>query len=189
MNGNAGTFIVQTDEVNEKKRKANLGKKHSEETKRKLSQIGKEKTRTEDFKQKVSQFHTGRKRSDETCKKIGDAHRGKVISPELRLKMSEAKKGKPRGSPSPETIEKIRASNVGKIVSEETKIKIRLSVKDNGFFSTEQGRDMARKRNGLLLEQGRHPSQIMVTCIHCLKQCSKSMHTRWHGDNCKEQLK
>ncbi len=80
LNGNAGTFILQTEEVNEKKRKANLGKRHSDATKQKLKEKMKGVSRTEEFKKRVSEFHTGRKRSTETCEKIGAAHRGKTIS-------------------------------------------------------------------------------------------------------------
>lgn len=37
------------------------------------------------------------------------------------------------------------------------------------------------------LANGTHPSQMMRVCEHCGKECSVSMHVRWHGDNCKEK--
>lgn len=33
--------------------------------------------------------------------------------------------------------------------------------------------------------QGRHPAQLKMTCIHCGIVCSKTNHTRFHGQNCK----
>lgn len=129
--------------------------------------------------------HTGRKRSEETCRKIGESHKGKVLSAETKKRMSEAKKGKPRPPHSEETIEKIRIGNTGKIVSEETREKIRNAVKYNGYFSSEEGKQMARERNAKLIEEGCHPSQIHQICPHCQKSLPKSAITRWHGEKCK----
>lgn len=185
LNGNAGIFIVQTDEINERKRQAILGRKHTEQTKQKLSQIGKEKSRTDEFRRKVSEFHKGRKRSEETCLKIGDSQRGKQISDETKIKMTNAKKGKSRPKHSLETIEKIRQGNTGKRVSEETKQKIRDNQKPNLFFASEEGKQMARERNAKLIEEGRHPSQIHQICPHCQKSLPKSAIARWHGERCK----
>lgn len=39
--------------------------------------------------------------------------------------------------------------------------------------------------NRKMLELGIHPSQIKLQCEHCQKTISKSMYSRWHGDNCK----
>ena len=129
LNGNAGTFILQTEEVNEKKRRAILGRKHTVETKRKLSEKGKAVSRTEEFKKKVSEFHTGRKRSKDTCLKIGEAHKGKVISEEARLKMSLAKKGVKRTPHLEETKEKIRQANLRRgNMSQETRNRIRMAM-------------------------------------------------------------
>jgi hypothetical protein len=39
------------------------------------------------------------------------------------------------------------------------------------------------------LAEGRHPSQQKKTCEHCSKDISVGMYTRWHGDNCKFNMK
>lgn len=80
--------------------KTHLGFKHSDETKRKMSEAWKNRTI-----------------SEETKKKIGDANRGKKHSEESRRKMSESRKG--RKSPmlgkkhSKETLLKLSKSHKG----------------------------------------------------------------------------
>lgn len=41
--------------------------------------------------------------------------------------------------------------------------------------------------NKKLLEEGKHPSQIIKECPHCGKRCSSAPYTRWHGDKCKHK--
>ena len=53
------------------------GRKHSEETKKKIGKV-----------------HKGKKLSEETKKKLSEAHKGKKLSEETRKRMSEATKGK-----------------------------------------------------------------------------------------------
>ena len=64
-----------------------FGKKHSEETIK-----------------KISEAKSGKTLSENTIKKISEAKSGKTLSEETRKKISDAKKGKPRpagsGSPS-----------------------------------------------------------------------------------------
>jgi len=40
-----------------------------------------------------------------------------------------------------------------------------------------------------LLKEGRHHSQIILTCPHCGKMGSKNNMNRWHFDNCKSRIK
>lgn len=86
---------------------------------------------------------------------------------------------------SEETKEKIRQANLGHTVSEETRKKLREINHDNSFFGSEKGKEMAKKRNKRLIEEGRHPSQILHLCPHCQREVSKTTLTRWHGDRCK----
>lgn len=71
-----------------------LGKKHSDETKAKMSiNNGRHwagKSLPEDIKRKISESQTGKKRSDETKAKMSKTRKGKSISEETKRKMSEA---------------------------------------------------------------------------------------------------
>lgn len=51
------------------------------------------------------------------------------------------------------------------------------------------GGEQARKNNQRMLTNGTHPSQVILTCEHCNKAISSSMHARWHGNNCKSLRK
>ena len=124
----------------------NKGKKHSKETKEKISQANKGKKRSEEVKKqmsisrknpsketrtKISQAGEGRKFSEEHKKKISDALTGKKHSRERIRQNSESHK-----NPSKETREKLRNANLGKNVSKETKMKISLANKGelNSFY-------------------------------------------------------
>jgi group I intron endonuclease len=71
-----------------------LGKKHSEQTKKKLSLIFKGCKHTEETKQKISKAQLGRKLSEETIKKIILANTGRIASEETKKKISEALTGR-----------------------------------------------------------------------------------------------
>lgn len=95
---------------NRGERNPNYGRKHTEESKEKMSQALKGKSHSEQHREKLSVAHTG-----------------KVLSQETRLKMSEAHKGEKnhnyRKSPSLETRCKMSKAHKGKQLSEETKAK------------------------------------------------------------------
>ena len=79
----------------EKIRLANLGKKHTEESKLKMSEMHKGKKHTEESKAKISE--AGRNRppvSVETRKKLSESNKGKILTNETRAKMSQAHKDK-----------------------------------------------------------------------------------------------
>lgn len=95
LNGNAGSAIVQNDEIKKKNSDAHKGEKnvrfgktHSDETKRKMSVASK-----------------GKPKSEEHRRKNSESQKGKTISEEQRKKISDSLKGRPR---SEETKEKIR---------------------------------------------------------------------------------
>ena len=70
-----------------------LGKHHSEETRRKISEAHKGKHHSEESRRKMSESHIGHSVSEKTKKKMSDAQKGKHHTEESRRKMSEAKKG------------------------------------------------------------------------------------------------
>ena len=87
------------------------GKKHSEETKLKLSKANTGKKHTEETKEKLSKVGKGRVHSIETKKKMSIAQMGKTFSEETRKRMGIAQKGKIISN---STREKIRASLLGR---------------------------------------------------------------------------
>jgi hypothetical protein len=89
-----------------------VGRKHTEETKRKISEAQKgekgywyRRKMTEEHKKKLSEKGKKRKHTDEEKKKISKAHKGKKISKETR--------------------EKLRQINLGKHHTEESKLKMK----------------------------------------------------------------
>ena len=100
-----------SEAAKQKMRLAKLGKKHSLETRIKMSETHKQMSI--ETKQKIGKANLGKKYSEETRNKIREARlttngaRGKVVSED--------------------TKEKIRQANLGKKCSEETKLKIRLA--------------------------------------------------------------
>jgi hypothetical protein len=117
-----------SDESKEKIRQKALGRKASEETKRKLSAIRKGKSiHTEEYKKKQSEkmkgntYGLGRKHSPESLKKMSESQIGKKISEETRRKLSESHKGKKLTEEHRKNISKV---NKGKKLTEDHKRKI-----------------------------------------------------------------
>lgn len=73
----------------------NKGKKHSEETIKKLREASLGKKHSEETKQKLSKAFKGRIFTDEWKQKISEAKKGSKFSEEHRKKLSERKLGKP----------------------------------------------------------------------------------------------
>lgn len=68
--------------------------KHSEATKRKISQSHKGKKMSEEAIRKTSEANKGRKHSQETRRRISEGLKGRTVSKETRRKLSEAHKGR-----------------------------------------------------------------------------------------------
>ena len=140
-----------------------IGKKHSPETRQKMSEAKKGKSshmkgrkHTPESRRKMSEAlkgkpspMKGKKHSPETRRKVSEAKKGRKHSPETRQKMSEAHKGeknhqwgKPspnRGKPRPvETRRKISEAQIGKTLSEEHRRK--LSKANKGKRLTDETR-------------------------------------------------
>ena len=107
---NSGSF--------KKGHKVNLGKKLSEEHKRKISESNKGKTISDEIRKKISLANKGKKRSEEQKNKL----KGRKFSEETLRKMSLARKGKKL---SEKTKKKLSIINIGKRHSKETLIKLR----------------------------------------------------------------
>jgi hypothetical protein len=118
----------------EKMRISSTGKKHTEETKLKISKSlnTKGKPLSEETKRKMSESKKGKPGiplSEETKKKLSEINKGKVLSEDQKQKISNSMKGKPKKPMSEETKEKIRQSKLGKKLSDEHKQKISESMK------------------------------------------------------------
>lgn len=106
------------------------GRKHTEETKKKISEAHKgmkyTKEQLDQIKEtKIKNGTTHPKRKplkQETKNKISAAHKGKKATEETKAKLSKAHKGKKHTE---ETKKKMSASRLGRVVSEETKQKIK----------------------------------------------------------------
>ena len=110
----ASKGYVRTKEWYEKivaSRKANGTNKHTEETKKVLSEKHKGKTLTAEHKKKISDSGKGQKRSEETCRNLSIALKGKNTGP--KKPFSDAHK------------EAIRQGRIGKKHSEEAKQNMR----------------------------------------------------------------
>lgn len=78
-------------------KKGRPGKKgiiRSEEWKRRISESHKGKALTEEHKRKISESSGGWHHTEETKRLIGAVHKNKIVSEETRKKLSEAHKGK-----------------------------------------------------------------------------------------------
>lgn len=69
-----------------------LGKKHSEETKKRCGEARKGKTRSEETKKKMSEAQKGKIVSQETKDKMSLAWKNRKVSDETKAKMSESSK-------------------------------------------------------------------------------------------------
>ena len=111
---------------------SNLGFKHSEASKQKMSKSGKGKIITEEVRKKIGEANKGKKRSDETKQKLSEINKGKYTkenhpcygkkcSKETKRKIREKHKGKHL---SEEHKKKLSESHKGKNASRETKLKM-----------------------------------------------------------------
>lgn len=125
-----------SEESKEKIRQKALGRKASEETRRKLSAIRKGKSiHTEEYKRKQSEkmkgntYGLGRKHSPDSLKKMSESQIGKKLTEETKKKLSESHKGKQLTEEHKKNISKV---NKGKKLTEDHKRKITEANKNRG---------------------------------------------------------
>ena len=99
-----------------------VGKTHSEETRRKMSDTRKGKTHSEETKRKQSEAQKGKIRSEEHRRKLSEVNKGKTLSEETKRKMSNAQKGE-------------KSHFYGKTHSEETRRKISEAQKGRKWWN------------------------------------------------------
>lgn len=128
--------LKHSEETKKKMSEAKIGKKKSEETKRRMSeaQKGKQywlgKHHTDETKKRISEASKGntsflgKHHSNETKEKLRQINLGKKIGDETRMRMSNSHKGKKH---SEKTKKRIGDSKKGQVCSEETRKKIGLA--------------------------------------------------------------
>lgn len=99
-------------------------RKHSEETKKKISIANTGRTPTQTTIEKMSLAHLGKKLTKDQKDKISASMMGNLRSEETRRKLSIANIGKKHTE---ESRKKMSMSQTGKIVSEETRAKMRVA--------------------------------------------------------------
>ena len=125
------------------------GFRHSEETKKKISESLKGKTFSEETRKKMSEnnagYWRGKTLSEETKKKISESKKGKTLSEETRKKISESKKGKTHSEETKKKIsESLKGENnpmYGKTHSEEARKKISEAQNTTGFYRVSKQKD------------------------------------------------
>lgn len=129
--GVSGLKHIVSEETKQKMSIAAQGKKHSEESKRKMSEI--HKNISNETRQKMSNAQKGKKRSLEAIAKSAEKRKGHKVSEETRKKIGLANTGKKH---SEETKQKLSLKHKGKQLSEETKQKMALTrTGENNPFS------------------------------------------------------
>lgn len=96
-----------------------LGYRHTEEARKKVSEAGKGRVPTAEARANMSASHIGRIFTQETCRKISESQKGKVISLETRQRISISSTGRKH---SQETKDKI--SVISRNISDETRAKL-----------------------------------------------------------------
>ena len=149
-------------EVRQKLSKASTGKRHTDETRRKMSESREGaknpmygKPRSDDTKRKISEANTGKKRSDEVKQKLSEARKGekhpfygKSLSEEHRRKLSEAHKRPEVRAKHSESMKGENSPMYGKSHTEETRRKMSESHrgKKRAPFSAEHRSNIAESK-------------------------------------------
>jgi hypothetical protein len=156
--GDTFTNSLKQEQTKEKLRQNSTGKKHSEESRLKISKAREGKGNG--MFGKVP-WNKGSELSDQTKEKIGQKNKGKLLgipkSEHVKKCVSDAQKGK---SKSNDHKQKISDALIGR------KLK------------TETIKKMSESKKGI--------PQKIITCPHCGKSGGTTMY-RWHFDNCKKK--
>ena len=138
----------------------NTGRKHSLETRIKMSASRKKFPGCQIHMQRMIQGNIGRKRSIESIRKTAEANRGRQWTKEQRSKASESRKlfldrEKASGIKrrhSKETLRKIGLALRGRIVSDETRAKLSANLKGRKM-SDEARRKMSASHKGIVMSK------------------------------------
>jgi len=155
------------------------------------------KKHTEETKKRIALAHFGKIVSQETKDKLSKIHKGKKISEDVKQLIS--KKAKERLSISEnnpmfgkhhtdETKEKIRQSQIGKIVTEESKNKMSLSHK--GFKHSEESKNkMSQSKLGNISNTGKkYVNNGIINKLIFVDSLNEYLYNGWRlGMKCKHR--
>ena len=181
-----------------------IGLKHSEETKRKISNNS--KNPSIETRQKMSKARKSRITKDETRIKLSNSRKGKAPpnkgknhSEETKLKISKSNKGKSLSEEHKEKLRKPKSNteNYKKPKSEEHKAKMSMSSKGKQK-SIEHKINISKSKIGNKFREGKTHSEETklkisetkkntpkILCVYCNKIFNISNFKRWHDLNCK----
>ena len=141
-----------------------LGRKVSEETRKKISENS-----------KGNKHNLGRKHTEEHRQKMSEIMKGRVLSSEWKQKISKANKGRQgywKGKVlSEEAKEKISRANKGYICSEETRKKIKKARK-NQVFSEETKKRLSESRPNKKSVKNTTTGEVFKSLADASKSCS-----------------
>jgi len=145
-------------EYRDKAAAANRGRKYSDEVKKRMSEAQKGlalgRKHTEETKRKISIKHLGKKLSDETKGRISKANKGLKRSDEVRKRMSEMMMGRTH---SEETKRKLSILGTGRVASKETRQKQSISMtgkmpgEKNPFYGKTHDEEMRKEMRKMKL--------------------------------------
>jgi hypothetical protein len=174
-----------------------VGRKHTEESKRKIG----EKSKLKEFKKGPENPNWGKKlkMTEDGTKRKKDAQKARWADPAFKQMMIDKRMA---FFETPEGIAQRKAtSDRTKGIKRDPAIMEKMAVTKRGktweeLYTTEQiARMHEARKNRVLSEEakakmwfkgkGKGISKVKHPCPHCGKMCAGNMLAKWHGDNCK----
>ena len=149
-----------------------VGRKHTEEHKKKVGDLHRGKVVSVETRKKVSDAHMGKKLTEEHKEKIRQGNLGKKVSEETKQKLREANLGKKL---SKEQVEFLRKINLGKPVSKEARRKISEAHKGK-IVSEETRRKMSEANKGKVFSEETRKRMSEAAKKRCEKKRLEKLH-------------
>ncbi len=159
------------------------GAKHSEETKKRLSEAQTGKKASEETKRKMSVSHMGNVPSKETREKLSKSLTGRALSEKHKAAVSKTLTGYKHTE---EAKKNMGDSHRGKKHSADAKAK--MSAAQSGEKHHMYGKSISKEHKEKIGAAHRGKKHRIVTCPHCTKSGGISIMKRFHFDNCLNNL-